>query len=140
MRSSETNRRATTAGYAELALRMNRIFLDNMAAANQRSLDYWKTVWGVVARPYPSTAVDACARENLERATQVAGLTAAELQAAAHRNAELAEKLFGVAADLADSYAHSLRGLMRTGVSNANFVREAAELQFVDFAKRLDRM
>ena len=96
--------------------------VDAFASANQRGLDYWRSVWEIVSRPYSSTAVDSNVRDNFERANQIVALSIGELQANGQRTSEVVEKLLSVTGNLQDSYVHSLRGLMKTGISNMNFV------------------
>jgi hypothetical protein len=134
------NEKETTPSYLELSNQAYGIVVDAFASANQRGLDYWKSVWEIVSRPYSSTAVDANVRDNFERANQIVALSVGELQANGQRTSEVVEKLLSVTGNLKDSYVHSLRGLMKTGISNMNFVRETTELQFGDLAQRLDQI
>ena len=134
------NEKETTPSYLELSNQAYGIVVDAFASANQRGLDYWKSVWEIVSRPYSSTAVDANVRDNFERANQIVALSIGELQANGQRTSEVVEKLLSVTGNLKDSYVHSLRGLMKTGISNMNFVRETTELQFGDLAQRLDQI
>ena len=134
------NEKETTPSYLELSNQAYGIVVDAFASANQRGLDYWKSVWEIVSRPYSSTAVDANVRDNFERANQIVALSVGELQANGQRTSEVVEKLLSVTGNLQDSYVHSLRGLMKTGISNMNFVRETTELQFGDLAQRLDQI
>ena len=134
------NEKETTPSYLELSNQAYGIVVDAFASANQRGLDYWKSVWEIVSRPYSSTAVDSNVRDNFERANQIVALSIGELQANGQRTSEVVEKLLSVTGNLQDSYVHSLRGLMKTGISNMNFVRETTELQFGDLAQRLDQI
>ena len=134
------NEKETTPSYLELSNQAYGIVVDAFASANQRGLDYWSSVWEIVSRPYSSTAVDSYVRDNFERANQIVALSIGELQANGQRTSEVVEKLLSVTGNLQDSYVHSLRGLMKTGISNMNFVRETTELQFGDLAQRLDQI
>jgi hypothetical protein len=134
------NEKETTPSYLELSNQAYGIVVDAFASANQRGLDYWRSVWEIVSRPYSSTAVDSNVRDNFERANQIVALSIGELQANGQRTSEVVEKLLSVTGNLQDSYVHSLRGLMKTGISNMNFVRETTELQFGDLAQRLDQI
>jgi hypothetical protein len=116
----------TTASYAELSGETYSTFVDAMTSANQRALDYAKSVWEIVSRPYSSSAIEAAVRENFDRANQISSLTMQELQTSGKHSAALAEKLAAQAAKLQETYVHALRGVVDTGISNVNFVKESA--------------
>ncbi len=130
----------TTPSYVELSSQAYTLFVEAYASANQRALGYWKSLWEVASRPYTSTAIEAGVRENFDRANQIVSLTVSELQTTGKTSAELAEKLFAHSAKLQDSAVHSLRGVVKTGVSNMSFVKESTDAQFDDLAKGLEEM
>jgi hypothetical protein len=130
----------TTASYLELSGEAYTLFIDAMATSNQRALDYTKSVWEIVSRPYSSSAVETAVRENFDRANQIVNLTIGELQASGKRSAELSEKLVAHAAKLQETYVHAVRGVVDTGISNVNYVKDTATQQFEDLSKRLDEM
>jgi hypothetical protein len=130
----------TTSSYVELSSQAYTLFVDAFASANQRALDYSKSIWEIVSRPYASTAIETAARENFDRANQIVSLTIGELQATGQKNAEFAEKLVSHGAKVQESYVHAMRGLVDTGVSNISYVKDVATQQFEDATKRLSEM
>ena len=94
----------------------------------------------VRSRPYASSAVETNVRENFERAHQIVELSVNELQTSGQKGAEFAEKLAAHGAKLQDSWSHTLLGLLRTGISNMTYVKDAAETSFDGFAKRVEEM
>lgn len=130
----------STSSYVELASQAYGLFVDAAASANQRALGYWKSLYEITSRPYASTAVENAVRENFDRANQVVSLTINELQANGAKSAELAEKLSAHAAKVQDSASTALRGVVSTGISNMNFVKDSTAQQFEDLTKRMDEM
>jgi hypothetical protein len=128
----------TTATYLDLTNKTYGLFVEAFAAANRRSLDYYKSAWEIISRPYASTAIETAARENFDRANQVLALTVSELQANGQQVAELTEKVLAQGAAWQETATHGFRGLVDSGISNVNYVKEAATQQFDDIAKRLD--
>jgi uncharacterized protein YnzC (UPF0291/DUF896 family) len=127
-----------TAGYAELTTEAYTMFVDAFASANQRALDYSKSLWQILSRPYTATAIEAALRENVDRSNQIFSLTIDELQANGQKTAEFAEKLVAHSAKLQDTYVQSLRGAIDTGVSNLKYIKDVAEKQLDDAAKRIE--
>lgn len=124
--------------YVELSTQAYSLFTDAFASANQRALEYYKSLYQIATRPYASTAVESAARENLDRANQIMSVTVDELQTSGQKTADFAQKLVAHGAKVQETYVATLRGLANAGVSNMNFVRETAERQVDDFAKRVD--
>jgi hypothetical protein len=137
MSSKETPKEAT-AGYVELTTQSYNLFVDAIASANQRALDYTKHVWEISTRPYDASTIESAMRENLERTTEIVNLSIAELQTSGKKTAELAEKLIAHTAKLQETYATSVKGVLETGLSNLNYVKDTAEAQFEDFTKRVE--
>lgn len=129
-----------TPSYVELSSQAYSLFVDAYASANQRALGYLKNVWEIASRPYASTALETTVRENFDRANQVVTLTIGELQATGAKNAELVEKIGAHNAKVQDTVSTAFRGLVTTGISNVNFVKESTTQQFEDLTKRLDEM
>lgn len=127
-----------TTGYAELTTEAYTMFVDAFASANQRALDYSKSLWQILSRPYTATAIEAALRENVDRSNQIFSLTIDELQANGQKTAEFAEKLVAHSAKLQDTYVQSLRGAIDTGVSNLKYMKDVAEKQIDDAAKRIE--
>jgi hypothetical protein len=129
-----------TPSYVELSGQTYTLFVDAIASANHRALGYAKSLYEIVSRPYASSAVETNVRENFERAHQIVELTVNELQASGQKNAEFAEKVASHGAKLQDSWTHSMRGVLKTGLSNITYVKDAAETSFDGFAKRVEEM
>ena len=128
----------TTTSYVELGSQAYSLFVDAFADYNQRTLAYYRSMWDIVSRPYASTAVETTVRENFDRVNQVVSLTVNELSTNGAKGAEFTEKLGRHAAKLQDAAAEAYRGVINTGISNMNFVKETATQQFEDITKRLD--
>jgi hypothetical protein len=138
MSSKETAKEATSS-YAELTTQSYSLFVDAIASANQRALDFTKQVWEISTRPYETNTIESAVRENLERTSEIVNLSIAELQTNGKKTAELAEQLVAHAAKLQETYTASLKGLVETGVSNMNYVKDTATAQFEDFTKRVEQ-
>ena len=128
----------TTSSYVELSDQAYSLFVDAIADYNQRTLAYSRSLWDIMSRPYASTAVETTVRENFDRVNQVVSLTVNELSSNGAKGAEFTEKLTQHAAKLQDAAVDAYRGLISTGISNVNFVKETAAQQFEDITKRLD--
>ena len=118
-----------TASYIELTTQTYRTIVDALSAANERNLGYVKSLFEISTRPYASSAFETVARENVDRANQIVGLSVSEMQASTAKAAEVGGELFAHASALQDAYVASVRGLFETGLSNANFVRETTARQ-----------
>ena len=134
------NDRDTTASYVELSSQAYALGVGAFASANQRALDYWKSLWEISSRPYTSTAIETCVRENFDRANQIVGLTINELQASGKNFTDFAQKVAEHNAKVQDSGANAFRGLMNAGISNMNYVKDTTAQQFEDLTKRLDEI
>lgn len=128
----------TTPSYVELSTQAYTLFVDAFASANQRALDYSKSLYEIASRPYASTAVETAARENFDRANQMVSVTVDQLQTSGQKSAEFAQQLVAQGAKIQESYVATMRGLVNTGISNMNFMKETAERQAQDVAKRVD--
>jgi pyridoxine 5'-phosphate synthase PdxJ len=126
-----------TSSYVELATQTYSLFVDAYVSANQRTLEYAKHVVEIGTRPYASSTVEAALRENLERSNEVVTRSVTELQTSGQKTVELVEKLASQAAKLQESYTQAVKGLVETGVSNLNYVKDTATTQFEDMAKRM---
>ncbi len=124
--------------YVELSSQAYSLFADTVAAANGRALEYWKSVWQIASKPYASNALESGLRENFDRANQIVGLTVGEVSTTGQRSAEFAEKLLAHTVKVQETYAKATRALLGTGISNLNFVKDNAERQIDDLAKRFD--
>ena len=130
----------TTPSYLDLSSQAYALFVDAFASANQRALDYSKSLYEIASRPYASTAIETAARENFDRTNQVVTLTVDAMQTNGQKTAEFAQKLVAHGAKVQESYVATMRGLASAGVSNMNFVKEAAGQQADDMVKRFDEL
>ena len=128
----------TTPSYVELSSQAYALFVDAAAAANQRALDYTKSLWEITSRPYASTALETTVRENFDRTNQIVALTISELQTTGQKTAELAEKSYAHGAKVQDALVLAARGLIDTGISNMNFAKDTAVKSMDDVTKRMD--
>jgi uncharacterized protein YnzC (UPF0291/DUF896 family) len=129
-----------TSSYVELGSQTYSLFIDAYASANKRALDYAKSVWEISTRPYASTTIEAAVRENFERTSEIVSLAINELQTSGQKSAELAEQFVAQAAKMQESYTEALKGVVDTGISNINYVKDTATAQFEGFSKRMDEM
>lgn len=129
-----------TSSYVELSSQTYALFVDAFASANQRALGFAKSLFEVASRPYASLTPMAIVQENVGRGNQMVSLTVAELQTAGQKSAELAEKAVTHGAKLQETYIGAMRGLVNSGISNMNFVKETTDRQIDDLAKRFDEI
>jgi hypothetical protein len=129
-----------TSSYVELSTKAYGLFVDAFAAANQRGLDLAKSLYEVAARPYASLTPQAIVRENFERGNQMVSLTVDHMQAGGQKWAEFAEKAVTHGAQMQETFVAAMRGLVNTGISNMNFVKETTDRQMDDFSKRFDEL
>ena len=130
----------TTPSYVELSAHAYTLFVDAFASANQRALEYSKSLYEITSRPYASTAIETAARENFDRTNQVIALTVDQMQTNGQKTAEFAQKLVAHGAKVQESYVAAMRGLVNSGISNMNFVKETADRQVDDMVRRVDDM
>ncbi len=129
-----------TSSYVELSSQAYTLFVDAFASANQRALGYAKSLYEIASRPYPSMSPEAVARENFDRANAAVSLTVGELQTTGQKNAELAQNAVAHGAKLQETFVAAMRGVVNSGISNMNFVKETADRQIDDLSKRFDEM
>ena len=130
--------KTTTASYMELSTEAYTLFVDAIASANQRALEFAKSLYEISSRPYASNTLETAIRENFDRANQVMSLAVAELQTGGEKIAELNEKIVAHGAKLQESYVTTMRGVVDTGLSNLTFVKDTTAKQIDDLAKRID--
>lgn len=129
-----------TKSYVDLASQTYAMIVDAYAQAQQRSLGYGKSVYEVLTRPYASTAMETTYRENFDRANQIVELTVSEMQQAGTTTAKLGQALVSQTAMWQEKAMESARGLMKTAVSNLNYVKDTTDKQFEGFTKRVEEM
>ncbi len=130
----------TTTSYFELSSQAYTLFVDAFASANQRGLEVLKSAYEITSRPYNSSAIETTVRENLDRANQLMSLTVSALQTSGQKNVELAQSLLAQNAKVQDSLAHAVRGVIKTGISNVNYIKGVTEAQFDEAAKRVEEL
>jgi hypothetical protein len=125
----EVSTQGSTANYVELSGQTYELVVDTFASVARRRLDYWKSVWEIASRPYGSTAIESTVRENFDRASQLANLTAGELRSRGQVAAEFSEKLLTQAGKLQDAALETFRDSLKTYASTVSQLKEAtAEL------------
>lgn len=127
-----------TASYVELSSQTYTLFVDALSSYNKRSLEYAKSVWEIASRPYASTAVETTVRENFDRANQLISLTINEMQTTGQKSAEFGEKLVGHSAKVQESLVSSMKGLVETGISNINYVKETATKSIDEMTAKME--
>lgn len=128
-----------TKSYVELSGQTYSLAVDAFASANQRALGYAKSVYEILVRQYPGNA-EGAVREGFERANQIVDLTVGELQVTGQKNAEIAEKMAAHAAKWQETWTQAARGLLKLGISNMTYAKDAAETSFDGFAKRVEEL
>jgi hypothetical protein len=129
-----------TKSYVDLASQSYAMIVDAFATAQQRSLGFGKSVYEVLTRPYASTAMETTYRENFDRANQIVELTVSEMQQAGTAAAKLGQALVSHNALWQEKTMESARGLMKTMISNMNYVKDTTDKQFEGFTKRVEEM
>jgi hypothetical protein len=127
---SETTTKAkeaesTAKTYVELGGEAYRTAVDAVTSANQRLLDYWKSVWEITSTPYASTGVEAAVRENLERSNRILKLTMEELRAQEKHAQEFADKVLTQGEKAQDATITALRGILDKSILNLNHVKDS---------------
>ena len=133
-----TSPKEATASYVELSSQTYKLFTEAFASANQRALEYTKSVWEISSRPYDTAGFEAIVRDGFERANKIVEAAIATLQANGRTSAELAENVVAQNAKLQESFTTGLKGLLETSVSNMNYLTETASAQFEGFGKRME--
>lgn len=133
-------KRDTTENYFELASDGYALVLEAATAANGRALNYFKAVSEVAVRPLAFSTLEAAMRDGFDRAQQVANLTADEMQQLGRSNTELAEKVTSYSGKLQETLLETLRGAVRTGLSNLAYAKETADAQIEGLAKRVEEI
>jgi hypothetical protein len=129
-----------TKGYLELNAEAFSLMIDAYASANRRTLDYLKSMYEIVSRPYNGTAIETNVRDNFDRSNQIVSLTVSELQATAQHNSELLEKTASFVSKWQETALGANRGLLKTVASNISYVKETTEAQVDEFTKRMEKI
>ena len=112
-----------TTAYIELTKDTYSLILDTLASATRSRVDYWKTAWDIVSRPYASTAFGPAAKENADRATELAGLTIEELRSRVERGANFSEKILAQAGKLQDAALETYREAVKSTSSAVEHIK-----------------
>ena len=129
----------STASYIETSGQAYRLLIDGLASLNRSRLEYWKSVWGIVSRPYPSTALDSAVRETLDRANEFTDLTATELRERVRITADFSEKFLAQVEKLQDASVEVLRDSLKTYASTVSRLQEAASEAASEISARADK-
>ena len=78
--------------------------------------------------------------ENFDRANQIVELSVSELQHAGTTAAKLGQTLVSQSALWQEKTMESARGVMKTLISNLNYVKDTTDKQFEGFTKRVEEM
>jgi hypothetical protein len=126
--------------YVELSSNLYSSLVDAMGAANQRTLNYGKSVYEIASRPYTSTAVDAALRENFDRMNQIVETTVAEVQQNGRHATDFVQQLLEHGAAVQETLVETGRTMATMSASNMAFVKESAEAQAETFSKTVNDM
>ncbi len=132
--------RERTQSYVGLANRTYGLFVETFANANHRMLDFAKSVYDIASRPYTSSALEHTVRENVDRAGQIVELSVEALQQNGAEGAKFAKAAAEQAGAWQEQSMETARGMMRTGVSNMTFVKDATDQQLARAAARFEEM
>lgn len=131
---------ATSAtNYAELASETTNMVVEAMASANERALNYAKSVWEIVSRPIVAGPQEPTVREGFDRADAIVSLTVKELETSVRKGAEFAEKMLAHNAKLQHHSIESLRTFTGSTLSNVKQVVETAGERLDEFAKNVEK-
>ena len=83
----------TQATYGDVAAETTTLIIDAIKSSNERALQYWKSVWDIVAAPAESTSTGYDVRAGFDRLDKVVNLTVQELETSIKKNAHVAETL-----------------------------------------------
>lgn len=112
----------TTTNYFDLVQETATIIVDEISAANTRTLNYVKSLWEIAARSNGESAL----RSAYERAEAVVSLTASEIETSLRSSLEVTEKLLAQGKKLKTQSYESAREITDKALVNAKQVVEAA--------------
>ena len=140
---------STTSTLVDLTSESNKIVIDAVATANRRAVAYYKGLWNIVSRPFPSKDLKDNVGEGFERAEQIVDLTIQEMEADSKLAIEFAEKALAQATKAREEAVNVAREYAKTGVSTLKSALESTEstlktalenteTRLEDFSKRLE--
>jgi hypothetical protein len=111
----------------ELSSQTYELIIDTLASATRSRLEYWKSVWEIVSRPYASRAIGATMEENFERTRELTNLTVNQLHSRSHRALDFSKKLLAQAEQLQDAALEAYRDSLKSIDSTVGQGTVAAE-------------
>ncbi len=129
---------STSNALLDLTIETNKIIVDAIVANNRRQIAYAKSVWGVVAVPFPGNDLKVNVDETIERVEKVADLTMSDLETTAKSTIELAEKIAGQGVKAREESLVAAREFAKTSVSTIKHALETAEERLEHISKRLE--
>ncbi len=132
------NNQTQASNYVDLGNNVYTTYVNAYAQANQRLLGYGKSLFEILTRPYTSNTPELTYRENFDRAQQILDLTVSEMQAAGQHLSSVVEELVAQNTKLQQNSLESSRGMVRTFISNLNYVKETTDQQFEGITKRVE--
>ena len=134
--SQSTN---AAANYAELATEATNMVVEAISSANERTLNYAKSIWEIVSRPIPAGQQQQNVRDGFERADQIVSLTVKELEHSLRKSTEFAEKMLAQNAKLQRQSIESLHNFAGSTLTNVKQVVETAGERIAEFAKNVEK-
>ena len=134
--SQSTN---AAANYAELATEATNMVVEAISSANERTLNYAKSIWEIVSRPIPAGQQQQNVRDGFERADQIVSLTVKELEHSLRKSTEFAEKMLAQNAKLQRQSIESLHNFACSTLTNVKQVVETAGERIDEFAKNVEK-
>ncbi len=119
------NTQGSTAKYVALSNRVYTLIVDTLDSAARSRLGYWTSVWEIASRPYPSPGVTSAIGENIERASELANLTAGEFCSRVQITADFSEKFAVQVGKLQDAVIETCRDSLKATVSTVDQVKDA---------------
>ena len=125
---------SSTTNYFELAQETATIIADELAAANQRTLSYFKSLWEIAGRSNGESAL----RSADERTEAIVSLTEREIQKSLRSNLDVTEKLFAQSKKLQQQSYESAKEIADKALSNVKQVVEAAGERIEGLTERIE--
>lgn len=129
---------STIPAYVELSSRVYTLIIDAYAAASRRRVDYFKSIFEIVSRPYEQVSLERTARENVDRTSEIISLSIAEFEISGREAAEFSKRWLDNSAKVQDYALTATRTLVKTGVSNFEAAKDSTNAQLDRFIKSVD--
>ncbi|PZR57433.1 MAG: hypothetical protein DLM50_05505 [Candidatus Meridianibacter frigidus] len=124
--------------YIDLSNKAFELSLEATTTATNRMMDYMKSTFDVVAKPYAATTPDAIVRENFDRTGSLVQLRDKYLHETAAHVTQVAHTGMDHAKALQETAQRGLAGMSDVFVSNLNYVKEATGNQIDGFTKHVE--